>query len=337
MWWVYKKIVSPLLFLIDGETSHRLVMAMLMKFPWIIRKRKYHHPVTIDGVTFNNPVGIAAGLIKDGIAIHALARLGVGFIEVGTVTPQSQQGHPRPRLFRKKKERSLVNHMGFNNPGFLIVRERVLEAKPILRELGTKIGINIGKQASTRLALAYQDYCKGLDFFYDCADYLVINISSPNTAGLTTLQQGEGVKELLRAIGTHWHSLIASRGNKVPLLVKISPHLSEEEISTIVRDCNTWQFSGIIATNTMPSAEGGISGAPLNTHSKRTLNSIKKFFPQMPVISVGGIDTPDKGIERLQSGASLVQLYSGLVYYGPTLATEILERIETQPQTVQNY
>ena len=324
---IYTKVLRPLFFLIDGEKSHDIVITALSLFPWCIRLRKCEKKVVVDGLEFRNPVMIAAGLVKNAEALYGLARLGVGAIEVGTVTPQRQVGNPKPRLFRDKKGCSLLNHMGFNNQGFLLVKERILQHRTKVAELGVKIGVNIGKQASTELDKAHIDYCKGIDFFYDCADYLVVNLSSPNTPDLTNLQIGNKMQDLLTKICSHWQEAQKRHNRKVPLMVKISPNLTPDNLLTIGRFCAD-KFSAIIATNTIPTKKGGISGLPLRLPSRNTLSFLKKSIPDLSVISAGGIMTSKEAMQRLAMGAVMVQLYSGLIFSGTNLINSTLDSLE---------
>ncbi|MDI9346894.1 MAG: quinone-dependent dihydroorotate dehydrogenase [Methylacidiphilales bacterium] len=321
-------LIRPLLFLLDGEFSHTITIQLLDKCPWLVRKFSFYKPVVVSGVQFKNPIGIAAGLVKNADALIALARMGVGSIEVGTVTPHWQSGNDGPRLERIISDQALVNRMGFNNKGFLIVRERLLAVRKKLQNMNVVIGVNIGKQKSTPIEEAHLDYIEGIRFFKTCADYFVLNISSPNTKDLHLLQYGNRFSDMLSKVTTYWQQIDLLNQAKPPIFIKISPVLSEKEISFIIDCCVSAGINTIIATNTLPTEQGGLSGLPLAQRSKETLTLIKKINPSIQVISSGGIMSSHEGIERFQLGASIIQLYSGLIYQGPGLIRNIAKLLD---------
>ena len=327
------------LFKLDPEVAHELSikqLALLGRTPLDIffRQKVPSRPVTVMGLTFDNPVGLAAGLDKDGEAIDAFGAMGFGFIEVGTVTPRPQPGNDKPRLFRVIPAEGIINRMGFNNKGVDHLIENVKKSnyKGIL-------GINIGKNKDTPLENGKDDYLICMDKVYPYAGYIAVNISSPNTPGLRQLQYGAALDELLVALKNRQLELAEKHGKYVPLTVKIAPDLSNEEISQVAESLIRNKIDGVIATNTtldrdmifdMPHAAetGGLSGRPLQAKSTAFIRELaKQLNGAMPIIGVGGIDSPLAAREKLDAGAQLVQVYSGFIYKGPKLVSDIVKNL----------
>jgi dihydroorotate dehydrogenase len=280
------------------------------------------------GLQFPNPVGLAAGLDKDAAHIHALARLGFGFIEVGTVTPRPQPGNPRPRLFRIPERQALINRFGFNNVGVdaFIANVRWVRWKGIL-------GINIGRNADTPPERAVDDYELCLQKVYAVASYVTINVSSPNTAGLRALQEKDSLDNLLARLTAMRERLAQQHGKRVPLVLKISPDVDEDSIHYIAAAVQHHRLEGVIATNTSLSREGvdglphaaeagGLSGAPIRDRATRVLRGLARHLPDVTLIGSGGILSGADAVEKRAAGATLVQLYTGLIYRGPGLVAE---------------
>lgn len=340
------QLFKPLLFLLSPETAHRVTVFFLdlaAAFPptrWLLRTlfchADKHLPKTIMGLTFPNPVGLAAGFDKDGKHIEGLASLGFGFIEVGTVTPYPQEGNPQPRLFRLPKDRALINRMGFNNEGLdaLVARLKKLRQKGVPG--GLIIGGNIGKNKATPNEQAEHDYLTCFEALFPWVDYFVVNVSSPNTPGLRDLQEKEPLTRLL--------NLLQDK-NKVqqspkPILLKIAPDLTDSQLDDIAGIVRATGLAGVIATNTTISREnlktsnteveaigmGGLSGAPVRERATTVIRYLrKKLGKEAVIIGVGGIDSPESAQEKLDAGADLVQVYTGLVYEGPGLVRGILK------------
>lgn len=290
-------------------------------------------PTQAFGLTFKNPIGIAAGLDKNGDYIDCLAALGVGFIEVGAVTPRAQIGNPKPRLFRIKAKKALINRMGFNNKGVDYLVQRLQEKKSTCL-----IGVNLGKNKDTPLEQAANDYLICFKKVYEYADFVTLNISSPNTLGLKDLQTDTYLRDLLITIKEQRSALLLQTKRYVPVLVKIAPDLSEEEVIQIGETVVAVGLDGLIATNTtmgraavagLPHAEetGGLSGAPLKVLSAQALAHLKNadITKRLDVISAGGIDSADEAARRLHGGAKLIQIYTGLIYQGPGLIRACVE------------
>ena len=318
----------PILFRLDPERAHHLGLRLLdlaaaVRSPLLPR---VEDPVTVFGVRFANRVGLAAGLDKDGRHIDALAALGFGVVELGTVPPRPQPGNPKPRLFRLPAEHALINRFGFNNDGLEAFVARVRRARR-----GIPLGLNIGKNADTPIERAPEDYLRGLDAVHAHADYVTINISSPNTRNLRSLQSGDAFEALLRALAARRDALAVTHGRRVPLLVKIAPDLGDADLEALCDALPTLGVDGLIATNTTidrtavahasdAHEAGGLSGAPLSDRSRQVLTKVRGLLPAgYPVISVGGIMDAPEARRRLDAGADLVQLYTGLVYAGPAL------------------
>lgn len=327
-------LIRPLVFQLDPETAHNLTLSSLdrlqrLGLTSLIAPRVENRPRTVMGLTFPNPVGLAAGLDKNGDHIDGLAALGFGFIEVGTVTPRPQPGNPQPRLFRLPEAGAIINRMGFNNDGVDKLIANVQRAK--YRGI---LGINIGKNFDTPIENAVDDYLIGLRKVYPHASYVTVNISSPNTKNLRQLQQADELERLLDALKTAQEKLAAEHGKHVPLVLKIAPDLDTTEIIAIADLLLKYRFDGVIATNTTLSRQGvenlphgsetgGLSGAPLRTKSTSVIKQLSLALEgKIPVIGAGGIMEGLDAEEKVRAGASLVQLYSGLIYRGPELVKE---------------
>jgi dihydroorotate dehydrogenase len=321
------RLARPLLFALDPETAHRFTFSLLEKS--FYSQAVGPNPVEVMGLKFANPVGLAAGLDKDAAHIDALARLGFGFIEVGTVTPRPQPGNPRPRLFRIPKRHALINRFGFNNVGL----DEFLRNVQRRRWRGV-LGINIGKNADTPAERAVDDYEIGFEKVYAHASYVTVNISSPNTKGLRDLQQKDSLEHLLARITSKRRILEDRHGKRVPIALKVSPDLDDWQVGEIADAVKRHRVDAVIATNTtvgregvegLPHAQeaGGLSGGPIMHRSTLVLSLFKKRLQnEAALIGVGGIMTGADAREKLAAGASLVQLYSGLVYRGPELVSE---------------
>jgi len=355
-------ILRPLLFQLDPETAHALTLRglrLVQAFPpalWLMQ-RAYaapSKPVEAFGLTFKNPVGLAAGYDKDGVAIRGLAALGFGHVEIGTVTPLPQEGNPRPRVFRLVEDEAVINRMGFPSRGSAFVQrrlnpnlrtglvERIIGMQPrkkiVRRPFGTVLGVNLGKNKSTPNEEAVFDYLALLQNFAPYADYLTINVSSPNTLGLRQLQARDALESLL----THLHQLRQLEEKqlkkRVPLLVKLAPDLTDSELDDAVEASLRANMDGIIVTNTTLAREGlrstcagesgGLSGDPLRARSEAVLRqTVGRVNGKILIVSVGGIMNPDDAKRRLDMGAALIQIYTGLVYRGPGLVKKILRAL----------
>lgn len=336
------KTIKKLLFFLPPETAHQFSMLLLRKTPAHWFPKIPDKPVDILGLRFANPIGLAAGFDKNGDHIDNLAKLGFGFIEVGTVTPKPQEGNPKPRLFRLSSKKALINRMGFNNKGIDYVIERLKE-----RKYKGIVGVNIGKNASTSLDEAVEDYLICVKKVYPYADYITINISSPNTPYLRQLQQNGYLNRLLLAISTIRMLLSNETGLYKPLLLKISPDETDETLEAIVDAVLRHKIDGIIATNTtvdksevqsLPHANeaGGMSGPPLFKSANQTLKTLNNILNTLPddkknlvaLIGVGGIMKPVDVKTKFMTGAKLVQVYTGLIYQGPFWIKRLLKAVE---------
>jgi dihydroorotate dehydrogenase len=331
---LYNRIARPVLFSLEAETAHRFTISALRRasnFKLALRALKRFtpppKPKTLFGLNFPNPIGLAAGLDKNGIALPAWAALGFGFIEIGTVTALAQPGNPKPRIFRLPQQRALINRLGFNNDGAEIIANRLRGLRESGRWPAVPVGINIGKSRATPLERATDDYLHSFRLVRDFADYVTLNVSSPNTPGLRELQEPAALSRLLHAIASEPPSTAK------PVLVKISPDLSPVELEGVLAACEENGVAGIIATNTtldhssVPrelDKEGGLSGAPLRTKSTALVRSIAASS-KIPVIASGGICDAESAREKFDAGAQLLQLYTGFVYRGPQILREILE------------
>jgi dihydroorotate dehydrogenase len=332
----YERLVRPLLFSLDAEVAHHFTVASLRRashFDSALRALKRFTPAskpkTLFGLTFPNPIGLAAGLDKNGVALPAWAALGFGFIEMGTVTAMAQPGNPKPRIFRLPEQQALINRLGFNNDGADAIAKRLRELRESGRWPSVPVGINIGKSRTTPFERATDDYVCSYRLLRDFADYITLNVSSPNTPGLRELQKPAALSRLLHAIRNEPGPVAK------PLVVKISPDLSPVELEAVLAACEENEVAGIIATNTtldhssIPpelDEEGGLSGAPLREKSTALVRSIAANS-KIPMIASGGICDAKSAHEKFEAGAQLVQLYTGFVYRGPRLIREIVEKL----------
>ncbi|WP_374661302.1 quinone-dependent dihydroorotate dehydrogenase [Inhella sp.] len=333
----------PALFALDPETAHELTLeslARLQHTPWACAwsQRRVDDPVTLAGLRFPNRVGLAAGLDKNGRAIDGLGAMGFGFIEVGTVTPVAQPGNPKPRMFRLPEHEALINRLGFNNEGLAAFIANVQRANRF-RAQGGVLGLNIGKNAATPIEDALSDYLKGLDGVYPHADYVTVNISSPNTANLRSLQGDEALKALLDPLMTRREQLAAQSGRRVPLFVKIAPDLDDAQVTVIAQTLRDSGVDGVIATNTTlarvavaghqhAGETGGLSGRPVVAASNRVIAGLRTALGAgFPIIGVGGVLCGADARAKREAGADLVQIYTGLIYKGPALVTEAAQAL----------
>lgn len=329
-------LLRPLLFKLDPEIAHYLTLELLSLsyktgISGIYRATGHNKPVKVMGLEFKNPLGLAAGLDKNGDHIAGLADLGFGFIEIGTVTPKSQPGNPKPRLFRLVEQQAIINRMGFNNKGIEYLLDRLQASKQ-----NGIIGINIGKNAATEITNAVEDYLIGLQQSYLAASYITINISSPNTKNLRQLQQANEIKQLLHCLKEEQLKLQKVYGKYTPIAVKIAPDLNAIEVEQIANILLAFEIDGVIATNTSLDRDsikghrladeiGGLSGAPIKNAATQIVKNLAYHLQgKIPIIAVGGILSAANAQEKIQAGASLVQIYSGLIYKGPKLIKEIL-------------
>lgn len=327
-------LARPLLFSLAPERAHELTLSLLKSSHamGMMRQNVASKPVTCMGIEFPNPVGLAAGLDKNGAYIDALASQGFGFIEIGTITPRPQPGNPEPRLFRLPKAKAIINRMGFNNEGVDKLIENVKAAK-----FKGVLGINIGKNAVTPVENAVDDYLICLEKVYNYASYITVNISSPNTKNLRSLQSGDALTELLETLKNRQLELAQENQHYVPLVLKVAPDLEAEDIAFIAQQLLQFKIDGLIVTNTTLSREGveglehaeeagGLSGAPVFEKSTACLKAFADVLQgQIPLIGVGGILSGADTAAKKQAGASLVQVYSGLIYTGPTLVKDCVE------------
>jgi dihydroorotate dehydrogenase len=329
-------LARPLLFSMAPERAHDLTLSLLKSAHKMgfIRQKIDAKPVTCMGIEFPNPVGLAAGLDKNGAYIDALAALGFGFIEIGTITPRPQAGNPQPRLFRIPEAKAIINRMGFNNDGVdqLVENVKASKFKGIL-------GINIGKNADTPVENAVDDYLICLEKVYNYASYITVNISSPNTKNLRSLQSGDALTELLDTLKQRQLELAEQYHHYVPLVLKVAPDLSREDIDFIAAQLITFKIDGLIVTNTTLSRDGvenlafgneagGLSGAPVFEKSTACLRQFAEVLNgQIPLIGVGGITQGEHAVAKKEAGATLVQIYSGLIYTGPELVKQCVSAI----------
>ncbi len=330
-------LARPLLFSLAPERAHELTLSLLKSAHRVgmMRQSIASKPVTCMGIQFPNPVGLAAGLDKNGAYIDALAGLGFGFIEIGTITPRPQAGNPHPRLFRVVEAKAIINRMGFNNDGVDKLVENVKAAK-----FKGILGINIGKNADTPVENAVDDYLICLEKVYNYASYITVNISSPNTKNLRSLQSGDALTELLETLRKRQLELAEEHQHYVPLVLKVAPDLSSEDIAFIAKQLLQFKIDGLIVTNTTLSREGvenlkyadeagGLSGAPVFEKSTACLAAFAKALDgQIPLIGVGGILSGEQALAKQNAGANLVQIYSGLIYTGPTLIKDCVDALK---------
>ncbi|ODP31329.1 quinone-dependent dihydroorotate dehydrogenase [Pandoraea sp. ISTKB] len=329
------------LFCLDAEQAHHLTLATLrgvasLGLSGLVGQTLPEDPRTVMGIRFPNPVGLAAGLDKDGSCIDGLAALGFGFVEVGTVTPRPQSGNPKPRIFRLPQAEAIINRMGFNNGGV----EQFLQNVQSARYKGP-LGLNIGKNADTPIERAVDDYLICLEKVYPYATYVTVNISSPNTKNLRQLQGGDELDALLGKLKDKQRALSDRHGKYVPIALKIAPDLDDEQIKVIAGTLTRHGFDGVIATNTTLSREavaglpnanetGGLSGRPVFDASNRVIRALAtELGGALPIVGVGGILSGADAQAKLDAGASLVQVYSGLIYRGPELVRECVQALRT--------
>ena len=328
----YGRLVRPLLFSCDPETAHHLAINSLRLASTtpatLAALRRFQPPrkeVRAFDLTFPNPVGLAAGFDKNGVALLAWEALGFGFVEIGTVTAKPQPGNPKPRIFRYPEQQALINRLGFNNDGADVIAERLRKLRASGRWPRIPIGINIGKSKVTELADAPEDYLYSFRKLREFADYIVLNVSSPNTPGLRALQEHDALSMLLQTIQRE------NRDGPKPVLLKIAPDLTIDDLAQVIATCETSEVAGLIATNTtldhssIPSARdqtGGLSGAPVREKSTAFIRAIKERS-RLPIIGVGGIMDAEAAREKFDVGATLVQVYTGFIYRGPGLLREI--------------
>ncbi|WP_282341191.1 quinone-dependent dihydroorotate dehydrogenase [Pseudomonas sp. PS02288] len=336
-------LARDLLFRLSPETSHDLSLDLIgaggrLGINRLLTKPPAKLPVSVMGLEFPNPVGLAAGLDKNGDAIDGFAQLGFGFVEIGTITPRPQPGNPKPRLFRLPEAEAIINRMGFNNRGVDYLLQRVAAAK-----FGGILGINIGKNFDTPVERAVDDYLICLDKVYAHARYVTVNVSSPNTPGLRSLQFGDSLKQLLEALRQRQEDLTAKHGKRVPLAIKIAPDMTDEETVLVAEALRDAGMDAVIATNTTLGREGveglqhgdeagGLSGAPVRDKSTHTVKVLAgELGGRLPIIAVGGITEGRHAAEKIAAGASLVQVYSGFIYKGPALIRAAVDAIAALP------
>lgn len=335
---MYKLLIRPILFWFDPEKVHYFTFSIIritFKIPgfkslikWIYEVEDKNLEVEVFGLKFKNPIGLAAGFDKDAKLYNELSCFGFGFIEIGTLTPKPQEGNPKKRLFRLQKDKAIINRMGFNNGGVVEAVERLKQNKNVL------IGGNIGKNKITPNENAIEDYEICFNELYDYVDYFAVNVSSPNTPNLRELQEKEPLTKLLLALQNNKKQLLKGK----PILLKIAPDLTNEQLLDIIDIVNETKISGVIATNTTISREniisdnkqelGGLSGKPLTNRSTEIIRFLsEKSNKSFPIIGVGGIHSAKDALEKLEAGASLVQLYTGFIYEGPALISEINKKL----------
>lgn len=339
---MYKFILRPFLFLFQPETAHHLTfffLKLINKIPFgraifsLTYKRTSNKPTELFGLQFPNKVGLAAGLDKNAEAIDMFAAMGFGFVEIGTVTPKPQPGNPKPRLFRLKEDQALINRMGFNNDGVKVIRERLEK-----RKSNILVGGNIGKNKVTPNEEAVNDYIICFNELFDVVDYFVVNVSSPNTPGLRELQEKEPLSRILNTLMGENHKREATK----PILLKIAPDLTEDQLMDIIEIVEETNIAGVIATNTTIERSGlqtsqtivedigagGLSGKPVKSKSTEVIRFLaEKSNGSFPIIGVGGINSGPSALEKIEAGASLVQVYSGFIYEGPALISAINKSI----------
>ncbi len=336
-------LIRPVLFSLDAEKSHDATLKALSSplaaplLRCIYGRYSPPRPVSILGLNFDNPVGLAAGLDKNAVALDGLGSCGFGFVEVGTVTPKPQQGNPKPRLFRLPEAQAIINRFGFNNDGVDALVARVQQ-----RRWPGIVGINIGKNASTALEDANEDYLSCMRAVFSSADYITVNISSPNTQGLRDLQHGEQLNALFAALSEQRIELAPSRDRAVPILVKIAPDMDDHAMVDLCQAVRRHGIDGVIATNTTldrsgvenmvhGSEAGGLSGAPLRALAASKIAPLRQELgTDVALIAAGGIDSPQEAERRLADGADLIQLYSALIYQGPSLVKHINQHLSSQ-------
>jgi len=341
---MYKNLLRPLFFLLDAEAAHHFTFSLVrllskLSFAPIFRKQFVVEDSRLErelfGVKFKNPVGLAAGFDKDAVLYNELSNFGFGFIEIGTLTPKPQPGNPKQRLFRLRKDEAVINRMGFNNGGVFEAVERLKKNKGVL------IGGNIGKNKVTPNKDAVKDYLICFETLFEHVDYFVVNVSSPNTPGLRELQDRKPLENILNKL-KHQNTVLAKKlsSKEKPILLKIAPDLTDNQLMDIVEIVKATKIDGVIATNTTISREnlksdlflteekGGLSGKPLKDRSTEVIRFLaEKSNKSFPIIGVGGIHSPEDALEKLEAGADLIQLYTGFIYEGPSLVKRINKAI----------
>ena len=341
-------LTRPFLFAMDAEAAHDLTMGLLARgqgtpLQWAWSGETISDPIELAGLTFPNRVGMAAGLDKNARCIDALGAMGFGFVEVGTVTPKSQAGNPKPRMFRLPEARALINRLGFNNEGLDAFVHNVKRAtfRSEKTEHPLLLGLNIGKNATTPIEHATGDYLTCLQGVYPHADYVTVNISSPNTQNLRELQSDAALDALLNAIAERREALAREHGRRVPIFVKIAPDLDEAQVAVIANALQRHGMDGVIATNTTiergavqglahAQETGGLSGAPVREASNQVIRQLRAALgSRFPIIGVGGIMSADDAIGKIRAGADVVQIYTGLIYEGPALVRRVAHALKT--------
>ena len=327
----YERLVRPILFRMGPEAAHHFSLGALQlpgALSVLSRFAPPPAPFRLFGLSFRNPIGLAAGFDKNGVAVPAWEALGFGFVEIGTITARPQPGNPTPRIFRYPAKGALINRLGFNNDGADVIAERLRRLRASARRPAIPIGINIGKSKVTPLAEAAADYLYSFRQLQSVADYIALNVSSPNTPGLRSLQEHDALVELLRTITQENARLPAPK----PILLKIAPDLSDEAMEEIVRAAEEFALAGIIATNTTldhsaiapaPDETGGLSGRPLRARATEVVKFLRARTA-LPIIGVGGIFDAPSAREKFEAGAQLLQVYTGFIYRGPGLLNEIV-------------
>jgi dihydroorotate dehydrogenase len=334
-------LARPFLFKLDPEIAHELTINALARTQGTLLARAYcggrvNDPIKLAGLTFPNRVGLAAGLDKNARCIDGLAAMGFGFVEVGTVTPKAQGGNPKPRMFRLPEAHALINRLGFNNDGLAAFIANVQKSKFRNQKGQTPLllGLNIGKNATTPIENAVDDYLVCLDGVYPHADYVTVNISSPNTKNLRALQSDEALDALLGRIAERREALASQHGKRVPIFVKIAPDLDDAQVEVIAATLKRHAMDGVVATNTTLSRDavkglrhaeetGGLSGAPVREASNRVIGQLRAALGAgFPIIGVGGVMSGNDAVSKIKAGADVVQIYTGLIYQGPELVTQ---------------
>ena len=335
----FYKIARSLLFKLDAEKAHDVSINGLralqsLGLTPLLEPNLKNNPINIMGLNFPNRIGLAAGLDKSGQCINGFGSMGFGFVEVGTITPRPQSGNPKPRLFRLKEHNAIINRMGFNNPGIENAIDNIIKSS---KGYSGIVGVNIGKNKITPNAEALDDYMKGLRSFYNIADYIAVNVSSPNTSGLRELQSPESAKKLISPLMKERDLLSHQYEKIVPIAVKLDPDMQRDQIMALAELFLELKIDAVIATNTTVSRDkvqdhklsqelGGLSGKPLHSQSNDAIHNFKNSLnDEIPIIGVGGISSKKDAEEKIEAGAKLLQIYTGLIYKGPALIRELIE------------
>lgn len=335
----FYKIARSLLFKLDAEKAHDVSINGLralqsLGLTPLLEPNLKNNPINIMGLKFPNRIGLAAGLDKSGQCINGFGSMGFGFVEVGTITPRPQSGNPKPRLFRLKEHNAIINRMGFNNPGIENAIDNIIKSS---KGYSGIVGVNIGKNKITPNAEALDDYMKGLRSFYNIADYIAVNVSSPNTSGLRELQSPEYARKLISPLMKERDLLSHQYEKIVPIAVKLDPDMQRDQIMALAELFLELKIDAVIATNTTVSRDkvqdhnlsqelGGLSGKPLHSQSNDAIHNFKNSLnDEIPIIGVGGILSKKDAEEKIEAGAKLLQIYTGLIYKGPALIRELVE------------